>query len=238
MTGPAQLLLTCEHGGRDVPDELAVAFDRPLARQYLGSHRGWDPGALEAAEYFSANLQSPLIQSTVSRLIVDLNRSLEHPELFSPFTRPLAKQTRDSILRQHYHAYRNRVTRQVQAILRRGLAVVHVSVHSFTPVFRGSRRRIDIGLLFDPARSGERNLCRSWKSRLVSQTPNLRVAMNQPYLGVDDGLTTALRAKFRGADYVGIELELNNQFVRRTDLGRTRFLQAISTALDQALADA
>ena len=34
--------------------------------------------------------------------------------------------------------------------------VLHVAVHSFTPVLHGERRNADVGLLYDPARPRER----------------------------------------------------------------------------------
>jgi predicted N-formylglutamate amidohydrolase len=70
------LLITCEHGGNSVPPRW-----RPLFRGHralLDSHRGWDPGALPIARALAREMNAPLIYSTISRLLVELNRSPHH----------------------------------------------------------------------------------------------------------------------------------------------------------------
>lgn len=235
MTRAATLMLSCEHGGNQVPYEFSFALDSPLARQHLNSHRGWDPGALEAASYFAKHSGATLFHSTTSRLVVDLNRSLGNSQLFSRFTNPMGADHHRLILERHYHPYRTQVRETAESIIRTGAGVIHLSVHTFTPVFRGKRRRLDIGLLFDPSRPAEQSLCHHWKRNLEDSDPLLRVEMNQPYLGIDDGLTTALRNELPPSDYLGIELEINNQVRRRTEAGRTRLWRALLESLQQSI---
>jgi predicted N-formylglutamate amidohydrolase len=85
--------------------------------------------------------------------------------------------------------------------------VLHIGVHSFTDVLDGQVRAVDIGLLFDPARRSESELCRAWRTGLESACDG-RVRFNEPYLGTDDGLTTALRAQFPDRAYAGVEVEV------------------------------
>ncbi|HSO07438.1 MAG TPA: N-formylglutamate amidohydrolase, partial [Pelomicrobium sp.] len=102
-------LVTCEHGGNRIP-----ARYRPLFRgheELLTSHRGYDPGALTLARELSAALDAPLVVSTVSRLLVDLNRSLHHPRLFSAATRDAPADVRAEIVDRHYLPYRDEVER-------------------------------------------------------------------------------------------------------------------------------
>ena len=75
---------------------------------------------------------------------MDLNRSLGHRTLFSEFTEDLSRADRDDILRRHYFPFRHRVQSLVESSLERGQAVLHVSVHSFTPVFNGQTRNADV----------------------------------------------------------------------------------------------
>src|SRR5688572_9101508 len=104
---PLRLVLTCEHGGPRVPRRYAPLFrDAPGV---LGTHRAYDAGALEVARILSRKLRAPLLYSTVSRLVVDLNRSAHHPKLFSEFTRPLPAEERARILRRHYLPHRHAV---------------------------------------------------------------------------------------------------------------------------------
>jgi predicted N-formylglutamate amidohydrolase len=236
MTTRARLVLSCEHGGNHVPAEVALAFASPLARQYLHSHRGWDAGALDAAQHLSDAFHVPLCQSTVSRLVVDLNRSLDHPQLHSRFTQNLPGEQREWILRQHYHPYRQRVGDSVRRIIEEGALAIHVAVHTFTPVFCGQRRKLDVGLLYDPSREGESRLCEDWQQILLTLAPALRIEMNQPYLGIDDGLPTALRRQFPADQYVGVELEINRRLFGRSAPSRQRMLTQLAESLGGALA--
>lgn len=235
MNRPVQLILSCEHGGNDVPDAFRDALDSPMARQHLRSHRGWDPGALEAARYFAEQSRAPLFHSTTTRLLVDLNRSLGHPQLFSRFTLAMPVEKRDAIIEHHYVPYRSQVQQALQNTIAQGRGVVHLSVHTFTPVFRGQRRKLEIGLLFDPSRDLETRLCETWRRVLASSSSRLRVELNQPYLGVDDGLTTAMRGQFSPLDYLGIELEINHRVMRRTEPGRRQLWSTLHDSLQQAL---
>jgi predicted N-formylglutamate amidohydrolase len=89
-----------------------------------------------------------------------------------------------------------------------------VSSHSFTPVLDNHVRTADVGILYDPRRTGERALAVSWKSAFVTAAPELRVRRNYPYEGKNDGLTASLRRRHPAERYVGIELELNQALVK------------------------
>ena len=204
-------LVTCEHGGNRVPASLRPVFRD--SRVLLATHRGFDPGALVMARQLATAFAAPLVTSTVSRLVVDLNRSIGHPHLFSKATRNTSQATRASILDQYYQPYRTEVERLVAQAVARGRRVVHVSSHSFTPVLDGTVRSADVGLLYDPARRGEVELCARWKQSLAARAPTLRVRRNYPYAGKGDGLTAYLRRRFPPAAYVGIELEVNQHIV-------------------------
>lgn len=146
--------------------------------------------------------------STTTRLLVDLNRSVGHRALFSEYTRALPEAERDTILETHYHAWRDAVVGRIDDWRRRGDAVVHVSVHSFTPKLAGKVRDADIGLLYDPGRTWEKAICRRWRLVLREVAPDARVRLNYPYRGTADGFTKHLRRRFPES-YAGIELELN-----------------------------
>lgn len=202
-----QLILTCEHGGYRVPAAYRDSFVN--ATQTLQSHRGWDPGALDLAQKLKKQLAAPLISSSVTRLLVELNRSAGHRRLFSEYTDKLDRQTKQSILREYYHPYRNRVESLIGEQIASGTVVAHLSVHTFVPKLNGVTRTADVGLLFDPGRPIEKELCQTWISTLKRERPDLRVRRNYPYLGKSDGLTTHLRRLFPRDRYAGIELEVN-----------------------------
>jgi len=206
------LIFTCEHGGNRVPRALAAAFG-PI-RATLRTHRGWDPGALVLARQMATGLHAPLFACTVSRLVVDLNRSETHPRVFSRITATMPDPRRKQLLRELYRPFRKTVAASIDRRVSKGRGVVHVSVHSFTPVLRGVRREADIGLLYDPRRPRERAFAAAWRDAIHRLRPGIRVRMNYPYRGSSDGHTTSLRGGFPADRYVGIELEVNQAIVR------------------------
>jgi predicted N-formylglutamate amidohydrolase len=139
------LVITCEHGGNRIPASYHDLFHAHQA--LLDSHRGYDPGALIMARALATAFAAPLVASTVSRLLIDLNRSLGHPRLHSEATRKAPAEVRQRILEHYYQPYRAQAERIVrQAIVDHGL-VVYLSSHSFTPELHGKVREADIGLL-------------------------------------------------------------------------------------------
>lgn len=204
-------VVTCEHGGNRIPP----AYRRWFAtwRDVLETHRGWDPGALRLAREFAKAFDAPLVESTTSRLLVDLNRSIGNPDLFSDAIPREPPELRTEIVTTHWLPYRERVLTLVEQAVARGHRVVHLSCHSFTPVLDGDVRTADVGLLYDPSRPGEAALCARWKQALSDLAPALRVRRNYPYLGKGDGLTSHLRKRFPSDAYVGIELEVNQAIV-------------------------
>lgn len=204
-------LVTCEHGGNRIPAPFRALFHGHAA--LLDTHRGYDPGALVMAKQLSQALRAPLVTSTISRLLIDLNRSIGHPQLFSAATRGAPSPLREKIVEKHYLPYRARVERLVRRSVSRGRRVIHISSHSFTPVLYGNVRRADVGLLYHPGRRGEVKLCARWKVALANMVPELRVRRNYPYAGKGDGLTSYLRLRFPAAAYVGVELEVNQKIV-------------------------
>ncbi len=231
-----RLLLTCEHGGNRVPAAYRAAFAR--CGDLLATHRGFDPGALALARALARQLDAPLIASTVTRLLVEPNRSLRHRSLFSSVTCEFSDDEKACILARYYAPHRERVESALARMIRGGRGgnrVVHVGVHSFTPVLNSDERRADIGLLYDPARPLERAFCARWRAALSRRAPELRVRMNYPYLGRSDGLTTALRRCFPARRYLGIELEVNQKWARHNRFPR-RWVNAIAESLAETLA--
>ncbi|HYH41273.1 MAG TPA: N-formylglutamate amidohydrolase, partial [Burkholderiales bacterium] len=156
-------------------------------------------------------LNAELVYSTTSRLLVELNRSPDHRQLFSEITGPLPGDERERLLRRYYHPYREWVEAQVRDAAEAGTRIVHVSSHSFTPVLDGDVRGADIGLLYDPRRRAEVDFCLAWQRELRSGAPRLGVRRNYPYRGYDDGLTTYLRRRYPERAYCGVELEVNQK---------------------------
>jgi predicted N-formylglutamate amidohydrolase len=228
-----RLLVSCEHGGNRVPAGFAPLFTG--AAPVLESHRGLDYGALEVARAFGTRLRVEPFTATISRLVVDLNRSPHHRDVFSEYTRALSPERRAAALAKHYWPYRNAVEQTVAAAVADGEPVLHVSSHSFTPVLRGAVRKCDIGFLYDPACRSEVRFIDAWHAALRVAAPKLVLRRNYPYRGVSDALVTHLRRRYGARGYAGVELEVNQKHLGNADWKHlVRVLAAtLATAVDR-----
>ena len=233
MKPKTRLIISCEHAGNDVPDAYQHLF-----REYgelLQTHRGWDIGALDLAGYLSQNSQTPLFSHKLTRLLVDVHRSLYRRTLFSEVTKSQSKNVRQAILEQYYYPYRNALERAVLQAITEGCRVVHISQHSFTPVLNGKVRHCDIGFLYDPGRQWEKSFAAAWKKQIQQQDPSLRVRYNYPYLGKPDGLPACFRRLFDDEHYVGFELEINQKIPLGSQTTWQHVKEVISRSLQQSL---
>ena len=205
------LIITCEHGGNEVPAAYAPLFAGHQA--LLPTHRGWDAGALTLAQQLATACDAPLFAATTTRLLIDLNRSIGHRQLHSEATRGLPLAERRTIATQYYRPHRDAVESEVARLVAAGRRVVHIASHSFTPELNGVVRQADVAWLYDPRRAGECALAAQWLAALKHKRPDLKLRRNYPYQGKGDGLTALLRKRHPDAAYVGIELEVNQRFV-------------------------
>ncbi|MFI4874336.1 MAG: N-formylglutamate amidohydrolase, partial [Blastopirellula sp. JB062] len=160
------VVLSCEHSGNQVPKKYQRLFRD--AQHDLASHRGWDPGSLQLGQAFQRSTGAPLIAAAVSRLVVELNRSVGHASLFSEYTRNLSSEAKQSLLTEYYLPHRNRVEEAIVEFLDAGKRVIHLSIHTFTPELHGKVRTAEIGLLYDPRRQREKTFCAAWRARLLA----------------------------------------------------------------------
>ena len=225
-------IVTCEHGGNRIPTRYRSLFHG--SRALLATHRGYDFGALLMGRALARSLGAPLVASTTSRLLVDLNRSIGHQQLFSAPTRGAPPRLRAEIVQHYYRPYRVQVERFVEHSVASGRRVIHISSHSFTPELDGKVRTADVGFLYDPRRRAEAALAAHWKTSLAALAPELRVRRNYPYAGKGDGLTSYLRTRFPPNAYVGIELEVNQAIVvaagRRWTMLRGALIESLRVA--------
>ncbi len=204
---PVSVLITAEHASNAVPEDLAWCFQRHS--DVLQTHRAWDPGSGELAKQLARELSAPILSGKLTRLLVDLNRSIRHPRLFSEFSRKLSDDERHELVRQwhapHWQAYRDHIDQPGRWL--------HIAWHSFTPVLEGVVRRSDIGLLYDPTRTQERNWCRSLIVSLRNRFSDLKVHANQPYRGTSNGLGQQHRRHFRSDKLITLEIEINTRLL-------------------------
>jgi predicted N-formylglutamate amidohydrolase len=226
------LVLSCEHGGHEVPLRYEALFASAGASVALESHRGWDPGAADLAEELAERLGAPLTVQRTTRLLVECNRSIGHEQLWSEFSRALPEDEREHVLSRYWHPHR----REIERAVRRSPAglVVHVGVHTFTTVWKGRRRSTDIGLLCDSSRAAEVGCVEAWRKALSRHRGSARLTVhrNRPYRGWTDGLVTDLRKRLPPRRYAGIELEVSQALVPVA----AALVEALAEGLKEALA--
>lgn len=213
------IVITCEHASFAVPYEYVNLFQGE--EEILLTHKGWDEGAKHSAEALGRLMDVTPINGEVNRLLVDLNRSEGVSELFSGYIK--TAETKQAILNEYYKPFRNKVLIAVSA----GVPVLHISVHSFTPVLDGEVREADIGILYDPDRESEKT-CAGIIMQSLKNLP-YKVMENSPYEGRTDGTAAWLRKLMPDGKYTGFEIELNQKLL--TD---GRFPREITDAIYDA----
>ncbi len=203
------LILTCEHASNKLP----AAFKSAVPAKVLKTHRAYDIGAIQVFRKL-VKFAKPEFYSEgkFSRLFVDLNRTITSKSAFSDYLRDSAKAKAQATA--YWTEYRTAIEKFVESALKpktQAATIVHLGIHSFTPVLNGKVRNTDIGILYDPARPQERAYANVIKAEIKRLYPAMKVRFNYPYKGSSDGLTTTLRKKF-GPRYVGIEIEINQKF--------------------------
>jgi predicted N-formylglutamate amidohydrolase len=165
-------------------------------------------------------------------LLIDLNRSPDNPKLIPresfgrriPGNAGLTAFERRERMRRYYEPYREAVLSDIRAGQARGEVSMHFSLHSFTDRIRQRDSRVDVGVLYDPARALERALALCLVDALKAS--GFHVRRNYPYRGTSDGLTTHCRRIFPPDAYLGIEFEINQRIIGRRDR-----IRSLSTAL-------
>ena len=202
-----KLVITCEHGGNQIPLEYQPYF---TDTSILNTHKGYDIGALDVFNYLKPIADYSNF-STISRLLIELNRSINNKNLFSEFTKPLLVEQKQTLIDNYYNTYRQAITDYIALQLKHNISVLHLSIHSFTPVLNLKVRQCDIGILYDSRLEQEKLYATKLKRNIIALNPDYRVRYNYPYLGKADGFTTALRQQFKN-NYIGIEVEINQSF--------------------------
>jgi predicted N-formylglutamate amidohydrolase len=207
------IVISCEHAGNLVPEQYRGLFKGE--EDVLQTHRAWDPGALGVAQFLALSFHAPLFLCTTTRLLIEANRSLHSGELYSAFSQTLPQHEKDKLRDTIYLPFRQATENQIAEC---PLPVLHLSIHTFTPTWNGLERKVDIGILFDPARASEMSFALALQLKLRQKLPIYHIELNEPYKGTDDGFTTFLRTRFADARYAGIEIEINQKYYGTTTM--------------------
>ena len=176
-------LVTCDHASNHVPDWVGGG-DLGIPAADMARHIAWDVGAAGVASDLGRLLDSPVILSDFSRLVIDPNRGEDDPTLVMklydgtiiPANRhagPEEVERRLDLLYRPYHAAYARL-----AALRPDRVIV--AVHSFTPCLRGrTQRPWQVGVLYSHL---DDRFSKPLIARLQAET-DLCIGDNEPYSG-------------------------------------------------------
>ncbi len=231
---PAPVLIVCDHAGRNVPRKLGrlgldeAAFERHIA---------WDIGAAIVARRLAVALNAPLVLSQYSRLVVDSNRRRGDPTAIPeesdgtpvPANRGLSEADRSARFTTLHEPYHAAIAARIAAVRQRGHVPAIVSIHSFTPSFKGFERPWQIGILWNR----DDRMARPLMQRLAAR--GVAVGDNQPYSGQDrHGYTMPRHAEDTGLPHALIEIRQN---LIDTASGAERWAAILHEVLVPVLAD-
>lgn len=210
--GRGDVVLVCEHASNFIPADL---HDLGLDHDALQSHIAWDPGALAVAKVMAEALDAPLVASRVSRLVHDCNRRPgaqnaipEKSEIYDiPGNVGLPAEARLSRAIRYFVPFRNALASVIDKRVAAGRAPAIVTVHSFTPVYEGVKRDVDVGILHDvDARLADEIL------RIAEMEGDLAVRRNAPY-SPQDGVTYTLSEQAIARGLVNVMIEIRNDLI-------------------------
>jgi predicted N-formylglutamate amidohydrolase len=229
--GPSPVVLICEHAGKVLPKSLGSLG---LPPEDLVRHIAWDIGAEAVARGLSQALDAPLVLQRYSRLVYDCNRPPESPDAMPmvsettriPGNEHLSSEARFQRIRSIYRPFHDRVVRLLDERAAEGLASLFITIHSFTPVYKGVKRLLDLGVLYDRDTRLADKLMLSF-----ARMKDISVKRNEPY-GPEDGVchTLNLHAAVRGMPYA--MLEIRNDLISHA-VGQAQWVERLAGILDQ-----
>ncbi len=207
-SGKGSVLLVCEHASQTLPARFGTLG---LGSDLLQSHIAWDPGALAVSRLLSESLDATLVYQRYSRLVYDCNRPPESPsampvvsEIYDiPGNADLSDADRYARTSALYIPFHDRISQLVAA---RDQTVL-VTIHSFTPVYHGKPRTVEIGILHDAdTRLADAMLAHAGGS-------SFKVERNAPY-GPEDGVTHTLRLHALPSGLLNVMIEVRNDLIQ------------------------
>jgi predicted N-formylglutamate amidohydrolase len=206
--GRSEFLLTADHAGRAIPRRLG---NLGLPAGELARHIAWDIGIAGVTERLSQALDATAVLQVYSRLVIDCNRRPEwasaipvvSEETAVPGNAGLGETEREARRRDIFLPYHAAIAALLEA--RAARPSMLVAMHSFTPVFRGVARTMEVGVLYD-ARAADTRLP-GLMLGLLRAEGDLTVGDNEPYAitGQSD-YTVPVHGEERGLPHVEIEI--------------------------------
>jgi predicted N-formylglutamate amidohydrolase len=172
------LVLTCDHASVRLP----APWCWPQPDLWIaGTHWSFDLGAAQVTRNLAAELRCSAILARFTRLLADANRCEGSEHIFRPDAegQPIALNSppdqRDERLNRYHRAYHRRVDHFVAGKDRAAM----IGIHTFTPVYDGKVRALELGVLFNRHEERAHALVDSLRRE------GFNVGSNEPYSGYD-----------------------------------------------------
>jgi len=201
----SDFVLVADHAGNLIPRGLGDLGVSAAERQ---RHIAWDVGIAAVTEALSGLIDATAVLQTYSRLVIDCNRNPGHPTSIPPVSEVtpipgnenLSDADREARRRAIFAPYHTAIAEILDA--RAGRRTILVAMHSFTPVFKGVARAVEVGVLYHHETPLSRLML-----ELLRAEGNLNVGANQPYAITDTSdYTVPLHGEGRGIPHVEIEI--------------------------------
>jgi predicted N-formylglutamate amidohydrolase len=228
------LLLLADHASNHIPADYGdLGLSEATRRRHIAYDIGVGPLTRDLAERFNA----PALVTTFSRLIIDPNRGEDDPTLIMrlsdgdvvPGNAAVDAAERERRLDRFYRPYHAALERTIDAMLATGQVPAILSVHSYTPIWKGMKRPWHAGLLWDSDPRFSRALLDALRAE-----HGLRVGDNEPYSGALKNDTMYRHASSRGLAHA--LLEVRNDLIE-TPAGVLEWADRLEPLLREILED-
>jgi predicted N-formylglutamate amidohydrolase len=202
----AGVVFLCDHAQNTIPPEYRALGLPPTQ---LERHIAYDIGAEALTKRLAALFGAPAVMSQFSRLLIDPNRGEDDPTLVMRFSdgaivpgnARIAEDEVERRIRRFFRPYDEAVSETIEASIKSGVLPVIVSVHSFTPFWRGVPRPWQVGILWASDGRFSTPLIEALKAE-----GDLTVGDNEPYQGALKGDVIDRHALRRGLSNTLIEV--------------------------------
>ncbi|WP_439527250.1 N-formylglutamate amidohydrolase [Pannonibacter sp.] len=200
------LLLLCDHARNSIPPEFG---DLGVPALQLERHIAYDIGGRPLTLELARRLAAPALMTTYSRLLIDPNRGEDDPTIVMrlsdgavvPGNAKIVSAERQERIERYHRPYHDLITRTLDEMTALAPPPVIVSIHSYTPVWRGSPRPWHAAVLWDSDPRAVHPVIDGLRA-----DPAIVVGDNEPYDGALKNDTMYRHGTQRGLAHVLIEV--------------------------------
>ena len=228
------IVVLCDHASNALPPEYGTLG---LPAGEFERHIGYDIGAEGVTRGLAERLGAPAVLSRFSRLLIDPNRGTDDPTLVMrlsdgtivPGNHPIGREEIERRIARFHAPYHEAVRAQVEGMVATGRMPIVVSIHSYTPFWKGAARPWHVAMLSDADRRVNGRLI-----EILRRDPALTVGDNEPYTGALRNDTMFTHATRRGLPQGLIEVR---QDLIATPEGEAEWADRLARALEEVDAD-